>query len=699
MKNLFDNRPYTVLIYFCMKFNKYKTHLLDKINILGLMAIVFLVPLVYTSKAGEVALYSKFQVLSAIVSFLTIIWLIKLITQKVPLSFSTPLTLPIIYFLVINIVSLNAAINIHASLFPIVQLINLSILFFLTVNNISKKGIYLILRTWVLVGGIVSIIGIGQYLGLGFEWIPSAGNPSSTFAYRNMAAMFLILTLPVAGFLFSKSRRIRNEILWGVVTTLLMIFLIYTRTRGAWLGLIGTTFITSIVIMWLRRTRGDLLSNIRTPIFSKRKRIMAISFFLVISFMASLEPNIKVKSFGGSKAEIISTAFSIFNEKGDSGRLGLWQASMKMFKDDLNWLTGVGLNNWQFVYPYYSGPEGPLGGISSVGIRPHNDYLWILTETGVLGLGIYLWLLFTVGRMIYIILKRCKNTKTVHLTITYMTSLLAILIHAMFSFPKERIAISILFWLILAFISYEYKNLNGNSTDTKIKPFNSLLMLSKQPTKRQGILLVVLLTIISLGSLEIGRRHLFSDYHLKRGIFYLKRNDYPSTIRELNQAQQLWYNSWKFTYVLGITHLKLQDFPSSISSFKRCLTYSPYSLMAHYSLGITYFKNSNFQEALKHFTFTILIDPKFANGYYNLGFSWQNLGNDEEAEKNYQLSLVYDPQIAKAYNNLGAIFKNREEYENAQIYFEKALDIQPDLKTATQNLESLNELKSYNPEK
>jgi len=276
-----------------------------------MVALVSIVPLAYSSKVGEIALYPKFLILALVVSILSVLWLIKLLTEKMTLSFSTPLTLPILFFLIINIVSLNASVNIYASLFPLAQLFIMIILFFIIVNNINLKSIYLVIRVWVFVGGLVSIIGIGQYLGLGFDWIPSAGNPSSTFAYRNMAAMFLILTIPVSGLLFLKSERIKSYLLWGFTTTLLITYLIYTRTRGAWLGFTGATIITIISLLWIRRIRTDLLSELKKIILSKRKGILSIIFILIISFMASLEPNMKERSFGEGKSQ--NNYYCVFN--------------------------------------------------------------------------------------------------------------------------------------------------------------------------------------------------------------------------------------------------------------------------------------------------------------------------------------------------------------------------------------------------
>ena len=66
-----------------------------------------------------------------------------------------------------------------------------------------------------------------------------------------------------------------------------------------------------------------------------------------------------------------------------------WYKSLEMFKD--NPLFGVGTGNWRINIPKY-GLNGFETGIEQ-GIkhfqRTHNDYLWVLCETGIMGFIFY----------------------------------------------------------------------------------------------------------------------------------------------------------------------------------------------------------------------------------------------------------------------------------------------------------------------
>ncbi|MBU4444684.1 tetratricopeptide repeat protein [bacterium] len=665
------------------EFNLYSV---DRFISVFITALVIVVPMAYSSKVTEIALYPKFLALTIITLILSIFWLIKVISQKRVPSFSTPLALPILFFLIINVVSLNAAINVYASLFPLAQLFTLIILFFILYNLLTRRVIYIVLKAWALVGAIAAVIGICQYLGLDFYWIPSSGNPSSTFAYRNMAAMYLILTIPVAGFLFFSSRSVNEWILWGFASTLMIVYLIYTRTRGAWVGIVSAIIISAIILLVLRKKRRDLFVELKKIFITPRSKwITFLVCFVVILFMSFLKPNIKEAStLSAQKSEVLTTATSILKGEG-SGRLGVWQSSLDMFRDDLNWLSGVGLNNWHFLYPYYA--NGHMVSTKTVPFRPHNDFLWILTETGVVGFGIYIWLLFTAIYMVVQIMKHSLESKVVLQTLFLTTSILAILGHSLFSFPKERITISMLFWMILAIIAFTHRNMCEISPGVRSLPVHSGLKFFNHSNYRLGALVIIFFMILSVVSTEIARRHFFSDYHFRKALL-LPITKVNLVFNELRKAEKYWFNDWRTAYYYGLAYFKLEKYPSAILQFKRCLKYSPYYLNTHYNLGLTYYKSMDYLNAIEQFLICINIAPKFAKAHYNLGLSWHTTGKLEEAEKHYRLSLDLDQHLTHPHNNLGVILMERHEYDKALNHFKKALEIDPDFQEALRNLDS-----------
>ena len=69
-------------------------------------------------------------------------------------------------------------------------------------------------------------------------------------------------------------------------------------------------------------------------------------------------------------------------------RQQVWQDTLQMVK--VSPVGGVGLGNWKIEFPkYYRSVEDASRQV----VRPHNDFLWILAEVGVIALLIYLTLI------------------------------------------------------------------------------------------------------------------------------------------------------------------------------------------------------------------------------------------------------------------------------------------------------------------
>ncbi|HXX13333.1 MAG TPA: O-antigen ligase family protein [Candidatus Eremiobacteraceae bacterium] len=71
-------------------------------------------------------------------------------------------------------------------------------------------------------------------------------------------------------------------------------------------------------------------------------------------------------------------------ETGGAGRLDIWEAGLEMFKHYP--LFGTGLGNFPIVYQQYAGFSRKFHGFTR---SPHNIYLSILVDVGILGLGLF----------------------------------------------------------------------------------------------------------------------------------------------------------------------------------------------------------------------------------------------------------------------------------------------------------------------
>jgi O-antigen ligase len=130
------------------------------------------------------------------------------------------------------------------------------------------------------------------------------------------------------------------------------------------------------------------------------------------------------------------TAFKTYNN-----RLGYWSRSMRIIRDYP--LLGTGINTYSVVQWEYS--EG-WGGY------PHNSYLQMTAETGVLGLFSFLWLLFVLYKNLFRALRKMQESNLKILLIGFGAGLLGFLLHSFFDTNFYSVQLSSLMWLIMGVV-------------------------------------------------------------------------------------------------------------------------------------------------------------------------------------------------------------------------------------------------------
>lgn len=135
-----------------------------------------------------------------------------------------------------------------------------------------------------------------------------------------------------------------------------------------------------------------------------------------------------------------------------NGRLQWAKAAIKMIK--ANPLTGVGPGNYASAITAYEPPR--------IGRRffAHNDYLQFISETGVLLVPIFLWLIY--GHFKYGFLK-IKNSKNPNrgITVGAMGGIVAILIYSLGDYNLHIAANIMLFTVLAAIVAAPQPHIEG----------------------------------------------------------------------------------------------------------------------------------------------------------------------------------------------------------------------------------------------
>ena len=294
--------------------------------------------------------------------------------------FFPTISLPVVFLLLFYCISMINASDLLWSAFDIFNLLKVIIFFLVLANNIRQKDDINILLTALFLGLLTQtfIVGIQFFtgstnldiLGLGesnkilaFEMeTADVSRPGGTIGHCNHLARYIGLLLPVSIILslVARSRGIR----WfsAVVSMTGIVALISTLTRSSWIGLfLSVLIMIPYMFMWR-------LMSFRTI----TKFLTAILIFAAIIFAFGNVVLGRITSYDmGSARTRITTAKVAWNIIQDHP------------------LLGIGINNYGTVLEKYWDSEDTFTRKAVV----HNTYLLYMAEIGVLGFGVYLWLL------------------------------------------------------------------------------------------------------------------------------------------------------------------------------------------------------------------------------------------------------------------------------------------------------------------
>lgn len=278
------------------------------------------------------------------------------------------------------------------------------LIFLVAVNmHMERKDFYF----WIASGFIASVIALGNFLGPGKYVISTFGNP-------NFFAGHIVMLLPFTlALFFWKENKGYERNIFLIIAVLFLLSIIATRSRAA---ILAAAFGISTVMFLNYR---DFLRKYSGYIF-----IFITSTLAFPRFYHWLTGNI---------------------------RWYIWRGTLKMIK--MKPVTGWGLGNYPFFYPYYRIREYFLQVESTpVTTQAHNEYLHIWVETGIIGLFLFLILIFVVisGS------RKEKETKSGFDMVCAggcIGGIVAVLVDNIFSTNLRNPSTSMYFWFLLGVLA------------------------------------------------------------------------------------------------------------------------------------------------------------------------------------------------------------------------------------------------------
>jgi len=628
-----------------------------------LVLLFFILPLAYHPSFFDPALAVKSFIFGLFVTFMVVIWGLYFIRDIEITFIKSKLSVIIFIFLFINALSVVWAYNKYESVVWAIRLLFFVLFYIILIHTLNKRNLIYCMHALIVSIGICSLIGILQASGFKLNFFTSLTEVSSTFGNRNIAASVLILVIPLSLFLFLHETKLMKEIGLGLIVSLQIGYLINTRTRSAWVSMCFC-LILSIVSMVIFKSKIKVyLGYLKDNIF-KRKKILLISIMLIlICFISTRNSGTSEFTYGKDKQSLTSTLSSISKIKDYSvnKRITLFKNTLNIIKD--NPFLGVGVGNWRLHYYKYAKTDNNL---EKVYARPHNDYLWIFSETGLFGIIIYGFMIGVLFYMCIISLIKAENPDDKYIIIGITVGILSFFIDSLANFSRERITPIMILWFFMASVVIFNRD---NKSWIKIN------ISSDKKYKSLFISCITFILCLTLFSTFILWKFLRFDHQYKEIAQELNSGNWNKVISEIN-VKDSYTNFYSNIFLArGITCYNLNDFSESIKSYHRFLSLNPYHFYALYNLGLVYEKSEDMKNAIKYLEKSIEIKPDFETALMKLGELYFEAGFTEKAQKTYTQVLQYNKKSHEAYNNLGVLLMENGQYEAAQSKFLKALSL------------------------
>lgn len=361
-------------------------------------------------------------------------------------------------------------------------------------------------------------------------------------------------------------------------------------------------------------------------------------------------------------------------------RVQIWGSAIQAILDKQRyfWL-GIGPDTMGFVFPRYVYQVLPreVKGPIEFEDRVHNDILDTALARGVIGLGIYWWLLLAFFISGIKCLKKIEPRERV-LMIGIMAAVVGFLGQNLVSFGVTPLSSG--FWLLLGAGMVAGRQLIPNPVPPVTPSVAPLKLMNKQITLPFYLLIIIMLVFISYLTI----RAYLADNLYKDGTVYLARGDLDTAIAKYEQAVKL--HPYEVRYQdernrLYVEKARKTSDPQFINralqSAEALLEIAPEHSNAFFTLAIAYYLKGDTEKAIAYYKKTAEINPFSADAYNNMGVIFTQQKRLDEAIESFKEAYRLNTGNLASLDNLARIYLNKNMLKEASLAFEEILRANP----------------------
>ena len=341
--------------------------------------------------------------------------------------------IPVLIFAVVITIATVTSIDRSGSFRDLaIHLSSLGFVAVIVLSIKSRKNLNILLTFFVLAQTLVALYGISQYF-TGVEldpaWVDEANNPEiftrifSVFGNPNILAEYLILGIPVSMSLFFTSKKLLKKLLFLGTTLILLLTLVLTLSRGSWLG-----FAFGVAVFVL--------------LINKKLLLLSIPIGIIGVFVLPDSIIHRISSIGN------------LADSSNAYRIVIWAMTLKIIRE--NWLVGLGFGYAPFKQVFESN-------IRTMPIfHAHNTYLEITAELGIVGILLFVALLFVMYKYSILNLIKSNNKFIKYTTAAILASISGLLVQGLVEHVLYLTRIIATFWILIGVLLVLMRLEKGN---------------------------------------------------------------------------------------------------------------------------------------------------------------------------------------------------------------------------------------------
>ena len=346
------------------------------------------------------------------------VFVVETLRGRKPVEWRSPFTWPAVLLLAAGAISVLVAADHRAALGLFRAYLVEPIAFFVVVSRVatSWRRASLILLGFGLAGVAVAIPNAAVVLDAFFHHRLNAAVAAPVVIYNtpNAVALFLVPLVAVAASLAAYAPDQRERLFSGAFLVIAVPASLLTFSRGGYLGMLAIAV-------------GLALTY--------RRRLLLVAATVAAALALSRLPPIASRL--GHEVDFQDPNNSL------AQRARLWGATLRMLRDHP--LFGSGLSGFRRAVAAYGEPQSAAEDV----IYPHNIVLNAWTETGILGLVAFVWLLVQAVRVSIMGWRSAERAwRPLHLGVVLAVG--AIVVHGLVDVPYWKNDLSVEFWALLA---------------------------------------------------------------------------------------------------------------------------------------------------------------------------------------------------------------------------------------------------------